>query len=310
MRRRKGAARRAVASRADGERTHDRSGRGGTARGAGADPRRDRGEEPAHRAGLPDPAAGGRRRTGSDAGGAGVPGVHRPAAGRSGHPGPHPVRALAGLSAPVAEHHHADVRPRGGAGGGAGAGRPAVPGSGLGRERPVRFRQAELPAHFALHPRRGARARGPRREDPPEGGVLHAPVRRRAGAEQFRLDQPRSAARHHRDPRREPAARPAQHAGGPRARARPAGPEDDRPAGLRGGPQHRHHPGQGRLQDRAHGAHPVRPAHRAGPPPAARHRAAVDQQVLHPRPPAEEQLHPLGGGAGLHGLRAVLGQPR
>jgi polyhydroxyalkanoate synthase len=36
---------------------------------------------------------------------------------------------------------------------------------------------------------------------------------------------------------------------------------------------------------------------------------ALDQQVLHPRPAPEEQLHPLGRGPGPHRLRGELGEP-
>ena len=43
--------------------------------------------------------------------------------------------------------------------------------------------------------------------------------------------------------------------------------------------------------------------------PAADH-AALDQQVLHPRSPGEELLHPLGRGRGPDGLRHLLGQSR
>ena len=41
----------------------------------------------------------------------------------------------------------------------------------------------------------------------------------------------------------------------------------------------------------------------------APHRAAVDQQVLHPRPQPGEILHPLVRRAGPHGLRHLVGQP-
>ena len=37
---------------------------------------------------------------------------------------------------------------------------------------------------------------------------------------------------------------------------------------------------------------------------------ALDQQVLHPRPAAEELLHQVRGRPGLHGVRDLLGQPR
>ena len=48
--------------------------------------------------------------------------------------------------------------------------------------------------------------------------------------------------------------------------------------------------------------------HRDGVQAAAADHPAVDQQVLHPRSAREEFLHPLGGGAGTHGVRGFLGQ--
>ena len=54
--------------------------------------------------------------------------------------------------------------------------------------------------------------------------------------------------------------------------------------GLRGRPQRGDRAGQGRLPERAHAAHPVRAHDRERARGAAADRAAVDQQVLHPRP--------------------------
>ena len=68
-------------------------------------------------------------------------------------------------------------------------------------------------------------------------------------------------------------------------------------------------PGQGRVPERADAADPVRADDRAGAPAAADDHAALDQQVLHPRPAAEEQLHQVLRRPGLHDLRPVLGQP-
>ena len=50
------------------------------------------------------------------------------------------------------------------------------------------------------------------------------------------------------------------------------------------------------------------PDHREGAEAAAADRAALDQQVLHPGPAAAEQPRALGGGAGPHGVRDLLGQ--
>ena len=67
-------------------------------------------------------------------------------------------------------------------------------------------------------------------------------------------------------------------------------------------------PGQGRLPERADAADPVRALDRGGAPAAADDRPALDQQVLHPRPAAQEQLHQVLRRPGLHRVRPVLGQ--
>ena len=51
------------------------------------------------------------------------------------------------------------------------------------------------------------------------------------------------------------------------------------------------------------------PTYREGAEAAAADRAALDQQVLHPRSAAAEQFRPLGGVAGPHGVRDLLGEP-
>ena len=78
--------------------------------------------------------------------------------------------------------------------------------------------------------------------------------------------------------------------------------------GLRGRPQPRHHARQGRLPERHLPAHPVHADHRQGARGAASRRPAVDQQVLHPRPDAAEELPEIRGRPGLHGLRRLVGQ--
>ena len=96
-----------------------------------------------------------------------------------------------------------------------------------------------------------------------------------------------------------------------RPRARQGRPQDqhDRRGGLRGRRERRHLARQGGLPERADAADPVRADHRAGPQAAAADRAALDQQVLHPGPEAEEQLHQMVRRPGLHGVRDLLGQP-
>ncbi len=69
-------------------------------------------------------------------------------------------------------------------------------------------------------------------------------------------------------------------------------------------------PGKVDLPQRPDRAHPVRADHARGLQAPAPDRAAVDQQVLHPRPQSREVVHPLGGRAGLDGVRHLLGQPR
>ena len=84
----------------------------------------------------------------------------------------------------------------------------------------------------------------------------------------------------------------------------------DRSRRVRGRPQRRHRARQGRVPERTAAAHPIRAHHREGARGAAADRAALDQQVLHPRPVAAEILHPLHGRARLHGVRRLVGQPR
>ena len=78
---------------------------------------------------------------------------------------------------------------------------------------------------------------------------------------------------------------------------------------VRGGPQPGLHPGQGRLPQRADGAHPVRAADRAGARHAAAVQPAVDQQVLRDGPGARAQLHRVGGAARADRVRDQLPQP-
>ncbi len=72
----------------------------------------------------------------------------------------------------------------------------------------------------------------------------------------------------------------------------------------------RGHAGQGRVQERADGAHSVRAADAQGPRGPDAGQPAVDQQVLHHGPGPRPQLHRVGGPARAHGLRHLLPQPR
>ena len=69
-------------------------------------------------------------------------------------------------------------------------------------------------------------------------------------------------------------------------------------------------PGKVVYPERPDAAGPVHAEHRKGAEAAAADRAALDQQVLHPRSSPAEQFRPLGGGAGAHGVRDLLGEPR
>ncbi len=210
------------------------------------------------------------------------------------------------LAAHGAAHAGRESAPRGRAP----ARRPPLQGRGVARERGLRLHQAELFAHCPLHPADGARRRGPLTGGGAQGGFLHPPVHRRDEPEQFPPHQSGGAAAHHRDAGGEPDPGPAQPAHRSRARPRRAPHQDDRHGGIPARREHCGDAGQGHLRERAHAAHPVCARHRDGAQAPAPHRAALDQQVLHPRPPPPQQFRPLGGGAGAHRVRDLLGQSR
>ena len=192
----------------------------------------------------------------------------------------------------------------------AGPGRQAVQGRGLERAARVRLCEAVLPAGFALDPGHRGRGRIPGPADQGQGRVLHAPVRGCAVADQFRAHQPHRAQARRRHQGGEPAQGPAKSVR--RSRAGQGRPQDldDQRGGLQGRREYRRLAGQGGLPDRADAADPVRTDHGAGPQAALAAGAAVDQQVLHPGPQAEEQLHQVRRRPGLHGVRHFLGQSR
>ena len=115
-------------------------------------------------------------------------------------------------------------------------------------------------------------------------GVRDPAVRRRAVAGELSGDQPRRAEACARDRGREPRPRRRE----PRRRRAQGPHHDDRRGRFRGRPQPRADTRRRRLPQRADRADPVRAVHRARAPPAAADRAAVHQQVLHPRPAAVE----------------------
>ena len=80
--------------------------------------------------------------------------------------------------------------------------------------------------------------------------------------------------------------------------------------GVQGRREHRRHAGQGGLPERPDAADPVRADDREGAEAAAADRAALDQQVLHPRPAAARtRFIRWAVDAGPHGVRDLLGQP-
>ena len=216
---------------------------------------------------------------------------------------------MAGLREPVAEHAAQAHVAAGAAGDRAGEGRPPVQARGLAGALRVRLHQAVLPHRGqapACHARPGG---GARRAHRAEGRLLYAAVHRRARADELRADQSRGAARNDGERRPEPAEGPEQPARRPRARRRRAARQHDRRERLQVGREHRGHPRQGGLPERAPAADPVHADHEAGVPAAAPHRSALDQQVLHPRSAGEQFLRQVGRGAGTHGVHRVLGQP-
>ena len=80
------------------------------------------------------------------------------------------------------------------------------------------------------------------------------------------------------------------------------------PVQSRGRRQHGDDAGQGDLPERADAADPVRAGDGKRAAHAASDRAAVDQQVLHPRSQAGKILHQMVRRSGHHGVRDLLGQ--
>ena len=190
----------------------------------------------------------------------------------------------------------------------AGAGRQPLQRSGVEPQPLLRFLEADLSHHDALAGGHARQDRGSRRAHAPAGELLPEAGRERLLSLQLPADQPRGPARDGPVERAEPGAGHGQ----PRARhgafGRPPQHQPDRCRCVRGGTQRRHGAGQGHLPERHHPAHPVHPVHRQGVRAAAADRAAVDQQVLHPRSGPGEVLHQVRGVEGLYRVRGELGQ--
>ena len=173
-------------------------------------------------------------------------------------------------------------------------GRP-LPGPGMVREPGLRLPQAGLPHHHPLGGGARRRGREARRAHPPEGATSTSADRRRPLALELPRHQSGAHPQDHRGERRQPRARHADARRGHRGRPRRAQDPADGSEPVQGRRQHGEHARQGGLPQRADRADPVRALDRDGPEAAAPDRAALDQQVLRPRPQSREELHPLGG---------------
>ena len=156
-----------------------------------------------------------------------------------------------------------------------------------------------------------AQRHGRRSAHASQGAILHAPVRQLAVAGQFRRDQSGRSQRDDREP------------GGTiwstvselgrrilRAAAAASSMKMVDLTAFRFGEDIANSPGRGRLSERADAAHSVFAVHPDGPASAAADRPALDQQVLHSGPEAEELVHQMVRRPGSHRVRDLLGQSR
>ena len=188
------------------------------------------------------------------------------------------------------------------------AARQALQGPGVEIEPVLRFRDAALSADHAMGAGTGARRRRRRSAHPQEGRVLRPADHQRDRAVEFRSHQSGSAARDAGVQRRQSGARHEDAGGGHRGRTRHAAHPPVRSLQPRGRRQHGDDAGQGDLPERADAADPVRAGDRERAAHAAPDRAALDQQVLHPRSQAGKILHQMVRRSGHHRVRDLLGQ--
>ncbi len=227
------------------------------------------------------------------------------------------MRSLSGLSVPPHVAAEAAERlprrvdralepdARGVEAGGAGQAGSPLRRAGVDDEPVDRLHRADVPAERPHAAADGRRARR-RREDQGAHPLRGPAVGRRVVAEQLPRAQPRSAAQGARDRRREHQPRPEAP-----ARRHPPGPHvADRRERVRGRPQCRDDRRRGRLRERAVPADRIQAADREGLRAAVPARAALHQQVLHPRPAARQLADPLRRPAGPSGVRAELAQRR
>ena len=172
----------------------------------------------------------------------------------------------------------------------------------------LRFREAALSADHGMGAGPGAQRRGARSAHPQEGRVLRAADQQRDRAVEFRAHQSGSAARDAGVQRRQPGARHEDAGGGHRGRPRHAAHPPVRSGQSRRRRQHGDDAGQGDLPERADAADPVHADHGERAAHAAPDRAALDQQVLHPRSEAGKILHQMVRRSGHHRVRDLLGQ--
>ncbi len=209
----------------------------------------------------------------------------------------------------VEQHRLPHVRSGRGAGGRAGAGRQPLQGSRVVGQPLLRLLEAGLPRHRQVGGGHAAEHRGPRRTHAPARRVLPAAGGERAFALELPAYQSRGAARDAGDQRREPSAgHVAARRGHAQVGRSPQG-QPNRHHRIRGRPQPGDDARQGRLSERHLPADPVFADHRQGARDPAAHGAAVDQQVLHPRPHAGEEPDQVPRRSGPHRLYHLLGQP-
>jgi hypothetical protein len=213
-----------------------------------------------------------------------------------------------GLSRSVGQCGQAHGRRGGPAAGCAGPQRQALRRSRVELEPVLRLPQAGLPAHGTVGQSPGQRRQGARRAHPAQGRVLPAPVRQRGLALELCDDQPGNSARDARQQRRQLGARHAHAGRRHRGRSRRTQDPPVRRDQVRGRAQSRAHARQGDLRERTDPAHPVRARDRNGAQAPAADRAALDQQVLYPRPHAGKVVHQVVRRPGPDRIRHLLGQ--